>query len=369
MAACKPRTILLNPGPVTMSERVRAALTNEDECHREAEFADRMLDIKRRLCAVYDETANDYQAAVLTGSGTSAVEAMLASLVPDDGEVLIVANGVYGERMATIADAHGKPATLIRTEWTDPLPLEAVAKPLDQNKTITHVATVHHETTTGRLNDLAAIGHLCRSHGKPLLLDAVSSFAAEDIQWAAWNVLAAAGTANKCLHGAPGLSFVIARRNALDDIARSNARPKSLYLDLGRLYAAQKDGFSPFTQATHVAFALQEALKEFEEEGGWAARRAVYRSRSESVRATLSDRQIRPLIPCDDMSSMLSAFRLPDGLTYEALHDAMRAQGFVIYAGQGHLAPAIFRIAVMGDIRDSDMARLLPALTDSLRTA
>jgi 2-aminoethylphosphonate-pyruvate transaminase len=357
----EPRTILLNPGPVTMSERVRAALASTDICHREEEFAELMLDVKRRLCGVHEETRADYDAIVLTGSGTAAVEAMLASLVGSKDRVLIAANGVYGERMAAVAERHAKSFVLIDENWTAGLSVGRIADELDKDSTISHVATVHHETTTGRLNDLAALGSLCRDKGKRLLLDSVSSFGAEEIGWQAWNIAAAAGTANKCLHGAPGLSFVIVRKDVLS--AEPPEPAGTLYLDLRLIGDTQRAGFSPFTPATHVAIALREALIEFEEEGGRAARHRLYRRRSSEVRRTASDSGLTPLIPYDDMASMLSAFNLPAGLTYRDLHDGMRDAGFVIYAGQGRFASSIFRIAVMGDIGEADMARLLPALS------
>ena len=229
------RTILLNPGPVTLTERVRAALGEGDWCHREAEFADLTRHLNSGLAAVYDELAGDYQSVLLTGSGTAAVEGMLATFAPDDGGTLVLANGVYGERMAAILDAHGKPHELLQREWVEPLDLEAAAAVLDANPAITHVATVHHETTTGRLNDLAAVGVLCRERGLELLLDGVSSFGAETIRGAAWNLAAVAATANKCLHGVPGISFVLARR---DRWARP-ARARSVYLDLQRYFSGQ----------------------------------------------------------------------------------------------------------------------------------
>jgi len=103
------RTILLNPGPVNITERVRHAMLREDLCHREPEFAQIALDIKERLVKVYPKAAKDYEAILLTGSGTCAVEAMLSTLVPRDGKALVVTNGVYGERMAAMVTAHGKP--------------------------------------------------------------------------------------------------------------------------------------------------------------------------------------------------------------------------------------------------------------------
>ncbi|MDH4021898.1 MAG: aminotransferase class V-fold PLP-dependent enzyme [Gammaproteobacteria bacterium] len=360
-AAMPPRQILLNPGPVTLTDRVRAALTGGDWCHREAEFATLLQDINRRLVHVHPGMADAFRAVTLAGSGTGAVEAMLATFAPDARSTLVVANGVYGERMARMLEAHGKPFRVVGHAWTDAIDVAAVVRQLDDDPAITHLAVVHHETTTGRLNDLATLGSLCRERQVTLLLDAVSSFGAERIDADAWNVGALAGTANKCLHGVAGLSFVLARDTLWSAPA---CRSGSVYLDLRAYYGSQhRDGFSPFTLPVQVAFALREALAEHAGEGGSAARRQSYLGRAARIAATLRAAGVTTLLPEDEYSAVLWSWQLPAGQTYARLHAALKVEGFVIYAGQGALGAQIFRIAHMGDIRPDDMDRLCAALT------
>jgi 2-aminoethylphosphonate-pyruvate transaminase len=367
------RMILLNPGPVTLTDRVRAALTAGDWCHREPEFAALMQDINRRITNCYDELAEGFSAVTLTGSGTSAVEAMLASFAPDEspgedagegkGATLVLANGVYGERMAKMLRAHRKPCELLQGEWTAPIDLDAVAGLLDRHPEVTHIATVHHETTTGRLNDMDALGALCVRRGLALLLDGVSSFGAESIKADEWHLDAVAGTANKCLHGVPGLSFVVARNRLWD---RAAPPVGSVYLDLYGYYAGQyADGYSPFTQSVQVAFAFREALLELEESGGWQARRRSYVERAARIHRTLMLHSVGMLLREEECSSVLRTYLLPDRVGYAAVHDALKAAGFVIYAGQGDLAPDVFRIAYMGDITAADLDALCSALGDA----
>jgi 2-aminoethylphosphonate-pyruvate transaminase len=358
------RQILLNPGPVTLSDRVRSALVRGDWCHREPEFAALTRDINAGLAAVYPDLAPGFQAVTLACSGTGAVEAMLATFCPDDRSTLVVANGVYGERMARILSVHGKPHRLAQHAWTAAPDPEGIRRYLDRDSSITHLAVVHHETTTGRLNRLDAIGALCRERNITLLLDAVSSFGAEAIDAGAWNLGALAATANKCLHGVPGLSFVLARRELW---TAADPTPRSLYLDLAGYHRTQHgDGFSPFTLPVQVAFALREALAELAEEGGWEARRRRYRERAERIAATLGELGVTPLLPTAEYSSVLWSWRLPAGRSYGELHDALKARGFVIYAGQGDLGREIFRIAHMGDIGTDDLDRLCGALREIL---
>ena len=354
----KRPTILLNPGPVTISERVRSTLMKEDLCHREPEFASLVLDIKARLRRVYPEAEKDYEAVLMSGSGTCSVEAIIQSLAPRNGKTLVLANGVYGERIASMLEVQGKPVLLVRSDWPETINYAEAERLIKTDGSITHVAVIHNETTTGRLNDLEPIGALCKKYGKPMLLDAVSSFAGEEIKFADWNVAALASTANKCIHGIPGICFVIVRKDLLEN---GKTQASSLYLDLFKMYKEQKTGFSPFTQATHVCVALQEALKELEEAGGWRPRMERYRKLSVRIRKELAALGIPAFLPEDAYCSMLSSFKLPKGKDYQWVHDRLKDAGFVIYAGQAGLFHSIFRIANMGAIIDSDVDRLMAA--------
>lgn len=349
--------ILLNPGPVTMTSGVHAALAGEDVCHREPEFKALVGRVREKVAGVYG--AKGYSAVLIGGSGTAAVETML-SVIPsgDAGNSLVVANGVYGERMAAMLRAQGKRHEVVEAPWTSGMDIAAAEKAIATGK-FGHVLAVHHETTTGRLNDLGALGALCRKANVPLLVDAVSSFAGEDIRWEDWNIEAAAATANKCVHGAPGVCFVIVRDAAL-------ARPSgatSVYLDLHRHAADQAKGSTPFTLPTHVTFALDVALDELAASGGWKARHAIYDARSRRVRAALRELGVTVLLENEDVyGTTLTSFRLPEGKRYDALHAQLKKDGFVIYAGQGKFDGAIFRIAVMGEITERDLDRLVASL-------
>lgn len=357
------RNLLLNPGPVTITERVRQALIQPDLCHREPEFATLTLDIKQRLVSVYPQAATDYEAIVITGSGTCAVEAMLSSFIPREGKALVVANGVYGERMASMIAAHGKPIEIVAAKWSESMNLSEAKQRLEQDQAITHVVAVHHETTTGRLNDFAQLGQICCDHNVGLLLDAVSSFGAEEINFTDWNLEACASTANKCLHGVPGISFVLARRSLFNSCPSAAT---SIYLDLYRYYRDQVNGFSPFTQSVHVCYALQAALQELEDSGGWLQRHEHYSNLSQGILQGLGKLGIKPFLDEQSSSCVLRSFKLPNQHTYTQIHDALKAAGFIIYAGQGWLANSIFRIANMGDLDMEDVDNLITCFSDLL---
>jgi len=355
------RMILLNPGPVTLSERVREAMSAGDWCHREPEFALISRSINERLLDIYGVNKQRFAAVHLAGSGTAAVEAMLTTFAPKQSTTLVAANGVYGERIADMLSSMQRPMCKVAGEWLGAIDLERVEAILSADSSISHVVAVHHETTTSRLNNIVGLGALCRNYDVALLLDSVSAFGAERIDFDDWNLQAVAATANKCLHGVPGVSFVIAARGAL---ATRDKLRGSVYFDLNRYYETQHgDGFSPFTLPVQAVLAFSAALDELDEQGGWESRRSRYLAIGQAIKAHLRDLSVETLLPETEMSCVMSAYRLAGDVSYGVLHDELKARGFIIYAGQGDLSGKAFRIAHMGDIHDSDVERLTAALT------
>ena len=356
--------LLLNPGPVTLTPRVRHSLLQPDLCHRESEFFDLQDEARARLLATYELDPAEWSAVLLTASGTAAVEAMVAALVPENGRLLIVENGVYGERIAQICVQYGIAHDCVSCPWMQAPSLTAIAARLDNaaaDARFTHLAVVHHETTTGRLNGLQELGELCRMRSVSMLVDGVSSFGAEVVDFADASLAAVAAAANKCLHGVPGVFFVIVRRGAL-----VGAVSRAYYLDVTRLARLQDQRDTPFTPAVQVFYAVVEALREFGEQGGRRGRYERYAALAEQVRTGLAKFGIEPAVPPAESSVGLRAYRLPAGLSYARLHDALKAQGFVIYAGQGPLSKVLFRISTMGDLMAADIDRLLQGFAQLL---
>jgi 2-aminoethylphosphonate-pyruvate transaminase len=351
--------LLLNPGPVTLTERVRKSLLQTDLCHREPEFFDLQDEARARLLATYALDPEVWSAVLMTGSGTAAVESMIAGLVPEGGRLLIIENGVYGERIAQIARQYRIDHEVVKYEWMEAPDVDAIIGKLDG---FSHVAIIHHETTTGRLNEIDRLSAACKERGVGLLLDGVSSFGAEPIDFDGGGIVAVAATANKCLHGVPGAAFVIVRRDAL-----TRAASRTYYLDISRLAKLQDARNTPFTPSVHAYYALVEALREFEDEGGLIARHAHYLALADQVGSGLAALGIEGALPDGESSVVLRAYRLPAGITYPVLHDALKAQGFVIYAGQGGLSNELFRISTMGALSSTDIDRLIQAIARVVR--
>ncbi|MDT9682408.1 aminotransferase class V-fold PLP-dependent enzyme [Streptomyces sp. TRM76323] len=357
--AAPRRTVLMNPGPVVADERVRAALGGPDLCHREPEFTElmsRVRDRVTRICGGGDE----HTALILTGSGTSAVEAALTSVVPADGALLTLDNGHYGRRMHDIAVAHGLRSHRLDFGWTVPLDLDAVDRALAADPGLSHVAVVHHETSTGMLNDLAAVTRVAHRHGREVVVDAVSSVGAEDIDLVRDGIDWLAGSANKCLEGMPGLAFVTGRRAAFAALAGHPRR--SYYLDLARHFTAQETSGAPaFTPAVPTFYAFDTALRLALREGV-PARRDRYRALVRLLRDGLERLGFTLLLPPEHRAVGLTVVRLPPGVSYDALHAPLKAAGYVIYAAQGPLAEGHFRLSTLGALTTEDITGFLDAL-------
>lgn len=358
MIPASGRAVLLNPGPVNVSSRVAQALLRGDLCHREHEFSVLQARIREFLCRAF-AADGDYTAIILTGSGTAALEAAVASSLTPGRKMLVVNNGVYGARMAQIAMIHGFPLIELSAPWTLPPDLGQFERLLRDDPAIEVVCLVHHETTTGLINPVAAIGEVVKRYGRVLLVDSISGLAGDALDLRAAGVGLCVGTANKCIQGLPGIAFVLVH-NA--EMARLQALPaRTLYLHLPMLYTHQERHSTPFTPAVQVMYAFDEALQELLEEGV-SHRIQRYRAAALMLRAGFERLGLKCLLPPELRSNTITSLELPSGISYEMLHDALKARGYVIYAGQGDLAAKIFRVANMGHLTSDQFKSFLDAL-------
>lgn len=341
---------LLNPGPINVSARVRDALAqSEDQCHREPEYLEMQGRVREKLVAAFG-VGRDYEAALLTGSGTAAMEAMVASVVGTG--MLVVDNGVYGARLSAMAKAHRLPVKSIHASWFERPTAQAIESALEPG--LDTIAVVHHETTTGLINDLPAIADVARRTKRRLIVDSVSGLAGEALDFERVAPAAVCCTANKCIQGLPGVAFVLVRK-------QTPLHVRSVYFDVQNMLEKQRKGDTPFTPAIQVTAAFEAALDELLEETV-AGRIARYQRAAQVVRKALAGLGLELALPAELRSNTITTARLPAKVGYEQIHERMRQDGYVIYAGQGDLKKTVFRIANMGQISEESLAGLGPAL-------
>ena len=357
--------ILLNPGPVNVSERVRQALLKPDICHRESEFTDLLEGIQDKLVRAF-APSGEYLPILITGSGTAAVEAAITSCLPPGRRLLVLKNGVYSQRIASIAAAHKMQNMDIPGEWDQRFDTETVPVALRQNKAIEVVAVVHHETATGLINPVKEIGAIVKKAGRVLLVDGVSSLAGEELDFVSSNVGLIAGSSGKCIQGFPGVSFVMVRRDIMEQMVTYEQR--SVYFHLPTYYKHLEESSIPFTPAVQLYYAFDEALSELLEEGV-PNRIARYRKMARLIRNRMRAIRMKFFLREPLWSSTLTAFSLPDGVYYDHLHDLLRERGYVIYAGQAQLADKLFRVANMGALTEANITGFLDAFEEVLPKA
>lgn len=353
------REVLLNPGPATTTDSVKYAQVCADICPREKEFGQLMDWMRTELTRFVADPA-EYATVFWGGSGTSADEAMISSVVPEDGRLLIIDNGAYGARMAKIAGVYKLDYEVFKSSSKAPVDLNALEGKLKAGR-FTHLAVVYHETTTGLLTDLAAICGICQRLGVETIVDAVSAYAGIPMNLKELGVHFMASTSNKNIQGMAGIAFVVCDRERLE---RTKAVPmRNFYLNLWDQHAAfEKTLQTRFTPPVQTVYSLRQAIIETKVETV-EGRYARYSACWDTLQAGIKASGLQNLVPPADQSKLITAIVEPDTPKYSfnELHDLARRHQFTIYPGK--LADAnTFRIANIGDIQPAEMARFVELL-------
>jgi 2-aminoethylphosphonate-pyruvate transaminase len=363
----EPGHVLLNPGPVMTSARVKASLVHHDVCHRDADYSGVVRRLQDKLRPVFGASPA-HEILLLTGSGTAAMEMAITSSLPPGRRLLVVSNGAFGERLAEIAALHAIPHTVLRTPWGQlPNPID-VGQALEAHPDVGAVAMIHHETSVGLLNPVGAIGQLCRQRDVLLIVDAVSALGAEDVDVVRDGVGIGFSSSNKCLHAISGVSFLCVAPHVWERI--EGIAPRVYYLDALRYRRYQRELLqTPFTPAVSTFFALETALDELAEQGGVPARREIYRKRNLRIRRVLTDLGFESFTNTGRESLTISTLRLPEGLAFRHLYDRLKQRGFVIYGCKGDLAERHMQVANMGELSDATVDAFLAAATEVVLAA
>ncbi|MCP9482495.1 2-aminoethylphosphonate--pyruvate transaminase [Shimia sp. CNT1-13L.2] len=355
---------LLTPGPLTTSRTVKEAMLR-DWGSWDGDFRAMTSELRARLLAMLGEGVEAFDCVPMQGSGTFAVEAMLASFVPRDGKVLVLANGAYGKRAAETLAYLGRAHTVLdKGDYLPPRGSEVTAA-LAADPAITHVVAIHCETSSGILNHLKEIAEATAAAGRRLLIDSMSAFGAVRLEAGDFPFDAVVSSANKCIEGVPGFGFVLARKDVLEG-AKGNSH--SISLDLNAQWSAmEKTGQWRFTPPTHVVAAFLQALREHEMEGGVVARGARYAQNRDVLVAGMRSLGFETLLDDAWLSPIIVTFFCPadPAFDFDAFYASMKAKGFIIYPGKLTLVDS-FRIGCIGRMDAAVMRRVVEAARDAL---
>lgn len=362
-----PRYTLFNPGPVVTSAGVKAALVHYDVCHRDEDYSGVVRRLQQKLRPVFGASA-EHEMLLLTGSGTAAMEMAISSVVPEGRKILTIENGAFGERLGEIARLHRIPHVALSCPWgalPDPASFETM---LAADPDIAVVAMIHHETSVGVVNPVGAMGRICRARGVTLVVDAVSSLGAEDLDVIRDHIDICYSSANKCLHSVSGVSFMCVAPTVWPRI--SEVEPRVYYLDLKRYRRYLTElAQPPFTPAVSSFFALEKALDELDEQGGVAARRRTYRRRNLLIRRVLGDLGFGSFTNTGRESHTIITARVPSFIAVDELYERMKERGFIIYRCKGALGARHIQIANMGELPDATIDAFLGAMSEEIARA
>jgi len=354
------RKLLFTPGPLTTSETVKRAMLR-DMGSRDAEFLSVVRQIRRRLLELGHVADGSYEAVLMQGSGTFAVESVLSSAIPSNGKLLVASNGAYGHRMARIATVLGMSCQTVVFEESNPLLVERVRLALAEDPAISHVGVIHCETSIGLLNPVAEIGCAVRQLGRIFIVDAMSSFGGIPIDLFEAKIDFLISSANKCIQGVPGFAFVLARRDLLE-ASEGNARSLSLDL-LGQWKEFEHSGQFRFTPPTHALLAFEQALEELQEEGGIEGRAARYSANRAVLMEGMTELGFDAYLAPEHQSHFITSFRFPAHRRFDfsSFYHRLSELGFLIYPGKVSNADC-FRIGTMGHIFPEDVRSLVAAI-------
>ena len=342
-----PAYTLLNPGPVNTTSTVKSALVHHDVCHRDSNFSELMVSLTGKLRRIFRGTP-EHSVCLVTGSGTAAMECAISSCVPRGGKLLVIDNGAFGERLYEIGRLHEMDLVHLRYAWGDQVDPGDVERMFEQHPDIAVVAMTHHETSVGLLNPVREVGAICRRYDALMLVDAVSSLGAEDLDVVRDNIDVCWGSANKCLHAISGVGFLCVSPRTWSKIEQ--VKPRSYYLDLKR-YRKYADELAqtPFTPAVSNYFALDQACSEFLADGH-ARRFAMYRERNARIRNGLAALGMAPFTRTGKESHSVTTCTVPAGIRFEDLYERMKRRGYILYACKDVLAHRFMQVANMGDL-------------------
>ncbi|RDK09664.1 2-aminoethylphosphonate--pyruvate transaminase [Cupriavidus lacunae] len=356
--------ILLTPGPLTTSLATKQAMLR-DWGSWDAAFNT----ITRSLCddlvrIVHGE--GTHVCVPMQGSGTFSVEAAIANVVPRDGKVLVPQNGAYCQRILKICKVLGRASVELPIPEDQPATAALIEEAIRRDPSITHVAQVHCETGAGVLNPLQDIAALCQRLGKGLIVDAMSSFGAIEIDARTMPFDALVAATGKCIEGVPGMGFVLVKKDVLE---ASQGNSHSLALDLYDQYVyMQKTTQWRFTPPTHVVAAFRTALDQFLEEGGQPVRGARYRKNCDTLVQGMATLGFRAFLPAAVQAPIIVTFHAPADARYDfkTFYARVRERGYILYPGK-LTQMETFRVGCIGAIDHNEMRNVVTAIGEVLR--
>ncbi len=360
------RNILLNPGPATTTDTVKAAQVIPDICPREKEFGSIMKSISSDLVKIVHGNPDEYTSVLFCGSGTINIDICLNSLLPAGKKVLIVNNGSYSSRAAEVCEYYGLPFINMKIPFDERPKLSEIDRILSDNEDIAVVYTTHNETGTGLLNPIREIGSLAHIHNAIFVVDTTSTYAMLPIDIEKDNIDFCMASAQKGIMAMTGLSFIVGKTS---EIIKSADYPhRSYYCNLYLQYSYfEKTGQMHFTPPVQTIYAARQGIKEYFDEGEqekYLRHKRVF----DAIRKEAAALGFREVIRPEWQAELVVALKYPDDVNwdFEKVHDYCYERGFTIYPG---IIKGLdtFRLCSLGAIDTPDIDDFFVVFREALK--
>ncbi len=347
LAFTPPQRVLMGPGPSDVPPSVLEAMSNPLVGHLDPSFVDMMEEIKSMLRKVFI-TKNEMTFPV-SGTGSAGMEFCFVNLIEPGDEVVIGINGVFGMRMADVAERCGAKVTKVEAQWGRIIEPEQISEAL-KDKQPKLVAIVHAETSTGALTPVEEISKIVHEGGALLLLDTVTSLGGCSVRIDDWEVDAVYSGTQKCLSCPPGLAPVSLSERAMKVIKGRKSRVQSWYLDVNLLANYWGEGARVYHHTAPISmnYALHEALRLVLEEG-LEKRWARHEENHHALRAGLDELGLGIASQEGHQLWQLNAVTVPEGVDEAAVRvGLLRNHGIEVGPGLGPLKGKVWRVGLMG---------------------
>ena len=349
------------PGPTPLPDYVLEAMNRDMINHRGPEFRDMLQQSTERLKQVF-QTSNDV--LILTGSGTGAMEAAVVNVLSPGDVVLSVSIGVFGDRLAQIAETYGASVIRLTATWGTAADPEEIRNAIKENPAIKAVMVTHNETSTGVTNDMAAISKVVKESDKLLIVDSISGISSLPFYTDEWGCDVVMSGSQKGYMIPPGLAFVSVSPRAWD--AFKEAKMPRFYWDFGRAKSYLERGQTPWTPAVSIFYGLDAALEQMMEEG----MENIFQRHARIAQKTRDGAKGLGLSLFADeryASNTVTAVDVPEGVDPRALLQQLQSDHDVVLAGgQGSLDGKILRIGHLGHVTEEDISLVMEALSSVL---
>lgn len=344
-------------GPVQMGEKVRSIGANQVPYFRTPEFSNIMLE-NERLIKKFAKADDNDRVVFITGSGTASMEAVIMNTLKASDKAIVVNGGSFGHRFVELCDLHEIDYSEIKLETGKALKRDHLL-PFEGKGYTVFIVNIH-ETSTGVHYDLDLISDFCKRNNIFLIVDAISSFIADEINFKSKGIDAMIIGSQKALACPPGISVIVLSKRAIERVSTNKC--KCMYLDLQNALKNGERGQTPFTPAVGILLQINARLKEIKKNGG-------VEEETNRIRAIASDfrEKIKGMpfeIVSESMSNAVTPLHPLKCSAYDIFTMLKDKYGIWVCPNGGDLADKVFRVGHIGDLGIDDNSKLISALEE-----